>query len=168
LGTELNYRKANEADFEQLKALGKEAYSEFVGVLSKENRAKMHAFLESDSSLKELMKQSTVFVCERNTSIVGMIYLVPSGNPTKLFQKEWSYIRFLGVSTSCRGKGIGKQLTEHCIDYARGSGERYIALHTAEFMGPARAIYEKQGFRKGKEIEHFGKRYWIYLLELDA
>ncbi|MEL6989906.1 MAG: GNAT family N-acetyltransferase, partial [Bacteroidota bacterium] len=66
-----------------------------------------------------------------------------------------------------QGKGIGKMLTQQCIDYSRSNGEKVIALHTSEFMDAARNIYEKMGFKKEKELDRlFGKRYWLYLMEL--
>jgi ribosomal protein S18 acetylase RimI-like enzyme len=65
------------------------------------------------------------------------------------------------------GMGIGQQLTERCIDFARTQGEQVIALHTAEFMDKARHIYEKIGFRIVKEIPpRYGKRYWLYEMNL--
>lgn len=164
---QLTYRKASLADFDQLKALGKQSYAEFAEVLTAANWAKMSSFLESDETLTQLIKRSTVFVCEEEFKLVGMIYLMPSGNPTELFDAAWSYIRFLGVSTNYRGKGIGAKLTELCLAQAKTQQERYVALHTSEFMGAARTIYEKRGFKAVKEIAYLGKRYWIYLLELE-
>ena len=163
----LKYRKANLSDFDKLKSLGIESYSEFSSILTRKNWNKMNSFLESDDNLLQLIEQSTVFVCEKESDIIGMIYLVPSGNPTKLFHKNWSYIRFLGVNTKFRGNGIGKKLTDLCLKFAKETNEKHIALHTSEFMNSARAIYEKRGFIKTKEIEYLGKRYWIYLLDLN-
>lgn len=163
----LIYRKANLSDFDKLKSLGIESYSEFSKVLTNTNWDKMNSFLESSENLTNLINQSTVFVCEKDSKIIGMIYLVPSGNPTELFQKDWSYIRFLGVNTKYRGNGIGKKLTDLCMEYAKKTNEKYISLHTSEFMDSARAIYEKRGFKKTKEIEYLGKKYWIYLYELN-
>ena len=165
--TDLIYRKANSSDFDKLKSLGKESYSEFSKVLTTSNWDKMNFFLESDDNLNQLINQSTVFICEKESAIIGMIYLVPSGNPTELFQENWSYIRFLGVDTRYRGNGIGKKLTDLCLEYAKETNEQHIALHTSEFMDAARVMYEKIGFRKTREIEFLGKRYWIYLFELN-
>lgn len=40
-------------------------------------------------------------------------------------------------------------------------------LHTSEMMGAARHIYESLGFKKLREIEpRYGKKYWLYKLEL--
>lgn len=163
----LIYRKANSSDFGKLKSLGIESYSEFSKVLTNTNWNKMNSFLESNDSLTNLINQSTVFVCEKESEIIGMIYLVPSGNPTELFQENWSYIRFLGVNTKFRGNGIGKKLTDLCMEYAKETNEKFISLHTSEFMDSARAIYEKKGFEKIKEIKYLGKKYWIYLYELN-
>ena len=154
------------SDFDRLKALGKESYSEFAKVLTQDNWKMMNSYLESDSGLTQLIEQSVVYVCESGSELIGMIYLVPSGHPTELFQENWSYIRFLGVNTQFRGFGIGKKLTDLCIAHAKKTKEQYIALHSSEFMDPARAIYEDRGFKKTLEIEYLGKRYWIYLLEL--
>jgi ribosomal protein S18 acetylase RimI-like enzyme len=96
-----------------------------------------------------------------------MIYLVPRGNPTELFQDNLTYIRFLGVNTLFRGIGIGKKLTDLCMEYAKETNKKYIALLSSEFIDSARAIYEKRGFIKTKEIEYLGKRYWIYLFDLN-
>jgi len=54
-----------------------------------------------------------------------------------------------------------------CIDFARSSDEKTVALHTSEYMNAARHIYESLGFRQIRELEpRYGKRYWIYKLEL--
>lgn len=166
MSSQFNYRKANVSDFKKLQTLGIESYSEFSTVLTHENWEKMNSFLESSTNLTTLMNTSTVFVCEKDSQIIGMIYLVSRGNPTELFQEDWSYIRFLGVNTNFRGKGIGSKLTDLCMEYAKKTGENYIALHTSEFMDNARAIYEKRGFNKMKEIQYLGKKYWIYLIHL--
>jgi len=96
-----------------------------------------------------------------------MAFLISSGNPTDFFQKDWSYLRMVGVHTQHGGKKIGTKLTQMCIDAAKADGEKTIALHTSEFMDAARHIYESFGFTKLKELEPmFGKKYWIYTLEL--
>ena len=166
--TTFTYRIANLSDFDQLQELGKESYAQFSKVLTKENWNRMNSFLKSDENLIDLIEKSTVYVCEKESNIVGMIYLVPSGNPTELFDANWSYIRFLGVHTKFRGNGIGKRLTELCIEHATKTNERCIGLHTSEFMDPARVIYEQKGFKKMNEIQYLGKRYWVYLLNLEG
>jgi len=93
---------------------------------------------------------------------------VPNGNPTDIYLTEWCYIRFVSVDPDFRGKGIGKKLTNLCIEKAKENGEQTIALHTSELMDDARHIYESLGFEIVKEIApRLGKRYWLYKLELN-
>ncbi len=85
----------------------------------------------------------------------------------KFLRQGWSYIRMVGVHPHYAGRGIGKQLTQRCIDFAISSDEQVIALHTSEYMNAARHIYESLGFKQMKELEpRYGKRYWLYQLEL--
>jgi ribosomal protein S18 acetylase RimI-like enzyme len=103
-----------------------------------------------------------------NNKIVGTAYIIPSGNPTDLFKKEWSYIRMVSVNPNYQGQGIAKALTKMCIAFAKQNKEKTIALHTSEFMDAARHIYENMGFKILKEIPAlFGKKYWLYTLELN-
>lgn len=161
------FRTGSTADLERLQKLGLNSYGEFKDVLSEENWNKLHTSLSRESLYRELLSTSTSFVCEKDEEIVGMAFLIPAGNPTDIFEKEWSYIRMVGVHTAHAGNGIGKRLTQMCIDHARQTGEKIIALHTSEFMDAARYIYEKIGFKRIKELPlRLGKKYWLYQLEL--
>jgi ribosomal protein S18 acetylase RimI-like enzyme len=106
-------------------------------------------------------------VCTKEEEIIGAAYLVPAGNPTPVFDEDWCYIRMVGVLPQYRGYGVARQLTKMCIEHAGQANERTIALHTSEFMDSARHLYESLGFRKMKEIDPiFGRRYWLYTLEI--
>jgi ribosomal protein S18 acetylase RimI-like enzyme len=124
--------------------------------------------LNDDEKLHSIISRSTIFICETNEKIVGAAYFVPSGQADGFFEKEWATIRRVGVDPDFRGQGIAESLTRQCIDFARNNNEHTIALHTSEFMDAARHIYEKSGFKKLKEIDPlFGRRYWIYILNLN-
>jgi len=160
---ELNYREGTFHDKDKLNELGKIAYGQFKNELTEENWEKMNNYLSSVNSYSDLLEQSKCFICENTDEIVGMAYLVSKGNPTDIFHKDWCYIRMVGVDPKFSGKGIGKKLTQMCIDYAKENDEQFIALHTSEFMNSARHIYEKIGFKAIKELDlRYGKRYWLY------
>ncbi|HTA61317.1 MAG TPA: GNAT family N-acetyltransferase, partial [Bacteroidia bacterium] len=100
--------------------------------------------------------------------IIGMAYIVSSGNPWDIFKAEWSYIRMVGVNPAYGGQGIAKALTSMCINHAVKTNEKIIALHTSEFMNAARHIYESLGFKILQPIEpRFGKKYWLYTLSIN-
>ncbi len=162
----MKYREGQHTDIEQLYALGQASYREYASALTHTNWEKMNAFLTDKDELSNLVDRCHVFIAEEGNSIIGMIFLAPSGEENNYFDTSWSYIRYLGVHPNYRGKGIGKQLTRLCIDQARDNKERFIALHTSEFMDAARSIYEHMGFRQQHDFELYGKTYWVYLKEL--
>jgi|SRR6218665_800608 len=163
-----HYREGSLADKEQLKQLGIISYGQYKPQLTEESFNVLHRNLSDDSKVEALIAGSKCFVCLDGESIVGMAYLVSSGNPWDVYPADWSYIRMVGVNPAYQGRGIARQLTQQCIDYARQTGETTLALHTSEMMDAARHLYESLGFKQLREIEpRFGKRYWLYLLELE-
>lgn len=160
------YREAGIKDLEKLHHLGKLSYTEFSKDLTPENWKVLCDIIQNKDTIKNLIQIGKVFVCEIREEIVGMIYFIPSGNPTELYQENWCYIRFLGVDPKYRSLGIAKELVDSCLRYAKKSGEKIIALHTSEFMNSARIMYEKIGFIKTKEIKRLGRRYWVYKMKL--
>jgi ribosomal protein S18 acetylase RimI-like enzyme len=163
----LNYRGAEATDIPDLIDLGLKSYGQFADTLGEEHWSKMEQAIRDRSMWIKLLDVSAGFVATHDWRIVGMAFLIPSGNPNELFQPDWSYIRMVGVDIDFSNQGIARMLTSKCLDEAKRRGERYVALHTSEFMDAARHLYESLGFRRLKEISaRFGRRYWIYILEL--
>lgn len=161
------YRTGSERDKEQLKNLALIAFGQFRNVLTPENWAIMLGNLNNEENLRYLLERAQIFVCEHNGVFAGIAYLLPGGNPTNVFKAEWAYIRLLSVHPDYEGRGIGRKLTRMCINHARNTGEKVIALHTSEFQDAARHIYESEGFTILEELpQAYGKRYWLYTLNL--
>ncbi|MDW3649500.1 MAG: GNAT family N-acetyltransferase [Bacteroidia bacterium] len=162
-----HFRQAGSSDSEALRKLAISSYGQFKEVLSEKNWTILNKNLKEEDSYLHMLKIASCFVCEYEDKIIGVAYLVPSGNPTEIFDSRWCYIRMVGVDPSFRGNGIARKLTEMCIAYAKQSKEKIIALHTSEFMDAARHLYESLGFERIKELDPiFGKRYWLYQLKL--
>lgn len=157
----MTYRQANTTDINALKGLAIRSWSQFQPSMTPENWQRLSANLSAEKTYTELLDTSYSVVClNKNEAIVGMSFLVPSGNPTEVFDASWSYLRFVTVDPTHRGLGIGKQLTERCIEHARNNGERTLALHTSEMMDAARHIYEGLGFKVLRELPlRLGKKY---------
>ncbi len=152
---------------DELRDLALQAYGSHSAVLTPAGAEMLLFNLGKDETWDVLFGNSQCFICICENKIVGMAFIILSGNPWRFFEKEWSYLRMVGVMPGFEGKGIGKKLTLMCIDYAREHNEKIIALHTSEFMHAARYIYEGLGFTIHKEIEpQWGKRYWVYTLAL--
>ncbi len=166
------FREATINDIEQLKQLGLVSYGQYAPFLTEENLEKLKRNIGNNESWKNILAVAKSFVCvldsdSNRNEIIGMAFLIPSGNEWDIFKAEWSYIRMVGVSPMHQGKGIAKTLTQKCIDYAKATDEKIIALHTSEMMHAARHIYESLGFTILQEIEpRLGVKYWIYTLSI--
>jgi ribosomal protein S18 acetylase RimI-like enzyme len=164
----LEFRIGTIDDFEELKRIGEISFGKYKTVLTPENWQKLSDGIQNNDRLRALISISKIFVCEFEKKMIGAAYLVPNGHPEGVFEKGWAVIRRVGVDPAFEGRGIARQLTQMCIDHAKASGEKIIALHTSEFMHAARHIYESLGFKIDREIDPlFGKRYWLYLKEQD-
>ena len=164
----MTYREGNINDLNGIKKLVLKSWGQFQNELTNENWEKLKTSLSNSKTYTGLLENSYCVICENDKlETIGVSFLVAHGNPTEIYDHNWCYIRFVTVDTDYGGQGIGKQLTEKCIQYAIASNERTIALHTSEIMNKARHIYESLGFKILKEIgPRFGKRYWLYTLDI--
>jgi DNA-binding MarR family transcriptional regulator/GNAT superfamily N-acetyltransferase len=92
------------------------------------------------------------WIAEMDGETVGSAFLVKETD-------EVARLRLLIVDPKARGLGLGRDLVEHCIAFARNAGYRKITLWTHGVLTAARAIYQKTGFTLVKQWVHddFGK-----------
>lgn len=84
---------------------------------------------------------------------VGSVTFVP-GPDTKMSEfvdVDGCGIRMLAVRPSRQGSGVGRALTEACLELARAEGRRLVILHSTEAMQVARTMYERIGFVRTPE-----------------
>lgn len=118
-----------------------------------------------------LAKTAQIVVAEDEARIVGAIaYVPPFGEPrADFFQPESPIIRMLVVDPAARGRGIGRALTEACLERARGDGAETIALHTSPAMEVALAMYLRMGFVLERHVpDRMGVPYAVYVKALGA
>lgn len=92
------------------------------------------------------------WIAELDGRPVGSVMLVRESH-------EIAKLRLLLVEAEARGLGLGRQLVETCLAFARAAGYREVALWTNSILDEARGLYESLGFTLLKETPHhsFGR-----------
>jgi GNAT superfamily N-acetyltransferase len=94
--------------------------------------------------------KGVVLVADLGGRLAGTVTLLADGSGSGMhgWPLAWPVIRLLAVDPAARGRRIGTLLAAACVDRARHMGVPALALHTAPFMGAARALYEGLGFER--------------------
>jgi ribosomal protein S18 acetylase RimI-like enzyme len=151
-----NYR-ASDAD--ELNRIAVAAFSQFQD--SYEDWPAMRAIVSRASALSD---SGEVVIAESDGRLVGGVtYVGPNVVKAPFFDPAWPVIRMLVVDPDCRGKGIGRALTDECIARARRDRAMLIALHTSPIMTVALPMYLRMGFAKVQDAPPlFGVPYAVY------
>ena len=116
-----------------------------------------------------LSSDAELVVAERAGLVVGVVgYVGPLRAREVIFPPDWAIVRMLCVLPGERGRGIGRLLTDACIERARRDRVTTIGLHTTPAMRSALDLYLRMGFVLQKAIpDRFGVPYAVYALTLD-
>ena len=60
-------------------------------------------------------------------------------------------LRWFLLSDSLRGRGVGMQLVDHCMQFCRDCGYSKVELFTFDQLTQARRLYERAGFELVKQ-----------------
>jgi GNAT superfamily N-acetyltransferase len=91
--------------------------------------------------------RESAWIAELDGERVGCVFCVAEDADT-------ARLRILLVDPKARGHGLGTQLVDTCLDFARAAGYRRIVLWTNHPLTAARAIYLRAGFELVSEEPH--------------
>ena len=151
-------RIGTERDLEAARAVLAAAYGEYEPAFSPETWKR---YLADILDLEGRAAESELIVAELDGRLVGCVSYFPPGAkasyPSDAFSEhwppDWAAFRLLAVDPSARGSGVGRHLTDVCIERARSAKAPVLGLHTTEPMMVARAMYERMGFERAPQYD---------------
>ena len=154
----LHIREIREEEFGALGQLMVEVYSGLEGFPSPAEQPKYYEMLENIGRFTE-KKDAKVLVAISNGRELagGVVYFgdmaeYGSGGIATTIQNA-SGVRLLGVSANHRGAGVGKALTNSCIELAKTKRRAEVILHTTQAMHVAWRLYEQMGFQRSGDLD---------------
>ena len=122
------------------------------------------SYLVSALDVAGRLRDGEVLVADIDGRPVGTITFFrdanDEGTPCQ-FPPNTAGIRATAVDPGTQGHGIGRGLVDACIQRAVAAGADAIALHTAEFMVAAVALYERVGFRRARQYDFRAKDFFL-------
>lgn len=93
--------------------------------------------------------REAAWIAEVDGRRAGCVFCVADEN-----DERTAKLRILLVDPSTRGAGVGRDLVEHCVGFARDAGYERMRLWTNDPLTSAARIYRAAGFRLVAEEPH--------------
>lgn len=149
---QLTIRPAVEADFADIARITGDSYLS-AGYFDDA----AHPYMVKIMDVAERARQATIWVAERQGSIIGSVTLALAGEPyADIAQEDELEFRMLVVDPAVQRSGAGKAMVDAIISYARTlPGITGVALTTGSAWESAHRLYRKTGFQRVPERDWF-------------
>ena len=97
-------------------------------------------------------REAEVWVAVEDGQLLGSVTFCPVGSAYReIARDDEGEFRMLAVSSSARGRGIGRELVALCMRRSRELGYAGIRMSTMDRMTSAHNVYERLGFTRAPE-----------------
>ena len=154
----IEIRLGDDLEIEGARSVLATAYRQYERAFPPQNWA---SYLSDILDLEGRADVSDLLVAVRDGNVIACVSYYPPGAemsyPSESFSEqwpaEWAAIRLLAVHPEARGEGLGRRLTESCIERARSQRAVVMGLHTTTQMSVAREMYERMGFTRAPRYD---------------
>ncbi|HNP32511.1 MAG TPA: GNAT family N-acetyltransferase [Flavobacterium sp.] len=151
-------RNAKPSEFKAIGKLMVDAYSQLDGFPKPEEQPAYYKMLLNISDLTKKPATELLVAVDSDENLLGgvvyfsdMQYYGSGGTATQ--EKNAAGFRLLAVNPDARGLGIGKLLTEACIQKAKGANLSQMIIHSTKAMQTAWKMYENIGFKRSEDLD---------------
>lgn len=133
-------------------------YSSLEGFPSRTDQPSYYSLFDNLASLVDNPATDLITARAHSGELLGSViyfadmkYYGSGGTATSL--QNTSGLRLLAVNPSARGNGVGRALTNKCVELARQKQQNQVVLHTTQYMKSAWTLYESMGFKRFEEAD---------------
>ena len=164
---ELRIRPARDDEFDRAGHIAARAFSRLRGLLTPDNWAEMEKAIHFVTARD---KVGILLVAELAGEIADSVrYTGPGHGGHVIYPDRVAYIRSLAVSLDHPRCGMGRRLTEACIEAAKRDQAAAVGLHVAKANAAANRLYGQLGFRwYRKASDYFGIPYDAYIIRFPS
>ncbi len=151
-------RIAEPNEFERIGQLMVSVYSQLEGFPNPDEQPAYYDMLRHIGTWSQKPKTELLVAVSVEGGLHGAVvlfydmqYYGSGGSATQV--KDAAGFRLLAVDHEARGKGLGRLLTQACIDRAMEAGIKQVVIHTTKSMETAWGMYERMGFRRSTDLD---------------
>lgn len=147
---EITIRAGTETDIDGASQVLRAAYEQFKEPMLD----RFDIYIADVVDVRSRWETSDLLVATSGERIIGCVHYYPDASRAEYpadaipFPSEWAAIRLLAVDPGHRARGVGRLLTQACLERAQAQAIPTIGLHTTRFMDLAQAMYERMGFQR--------------------
>ena len=151
-------RHAKDEEFDDVGNLLVQVYSRLKGFPKIEDQPEYYTTLKNVGKLTRNPKIELLVAVSDQNNIGGAVVYYNSmkdygSGGTATQEKNACGFRLLGVDPKYRGLGLGKQLTQYCLDKGNNSNCQNMVIHTTNSMQLAWKMYENLGFKRAHDLD---------------
>ncbi len=151
-------RNANPSEFQEIGNLMVKVYSQLEGFPKESEQPLYYKMLLNIGDFTNKIGTELLVAVSDDNKIFGAVvyfndmqYYGSGGTATK--EKNAAGFRLLAVDPKGRGLGIGKLLTQECINKAKVNNLSEVIIHSTKAMQTAWKMYEKMGFTRSEDLD---------------
>ena len=165
-------RNAEPDEFKEIGELMVEVYSVLKGFPKPEEQPQYYDLLRDVGQLTKNKNIELLVAISEQGEIGGAVVFFNDmkdygSGGTATQEKNACGFRLLAVTQKTRCLGVGKLLTEYCLDKGRKSNCKNMVIHTTASMKLAWEMYERLGFKRAKDLDFMQANLPVYGFNLE-
>ncbi len=167
MGKKYVIRKVNPAEYQELGEMTVKVYEQLPEMPSSSDQPEYYSMLyDVETRASNPTTEILVAVTPENELLGGVMfigdvkYYASGGTVTENI--NCSGIRLLAVKSGARKFGVGKALTNACIQKAENRGALQVILHSTKSMEVAMKMYEEMGFLRSHDLDFYQGKLAVY------